>query len=170
GLELDIGFEVIRAALGEFTGVSRRFEVKGTPRGIMVVDDYAHHPAEIQATLRAAKDAFQRRLIAVFQPHRYTRTQALLSEFLPAFDLAEYTIITDIYPAGEAPIAGVSGRQIAEGVASRSKPKVLYTPRKEEVPDLVVELARPGDLVITMGAGDIWKACEEIVRRLQERV
>ncbi len=170
GLELDIGFEVIRAALGEFTGVSRRFEVKGTPRGIMVVDDYAHHPAEIQATLRAAKDAFQRRLIAVFQPHRYTRTRALLSEFLPVFDLAEYTIITDIYPAGEAPIAGVSGRQIAEGVASRSKPKVLYTPRKEEVPDLVVELARPGDLVITMGAGDIWKACEEIVRRLQERV
>ena len=170
GLELDIGFEVIRAALGEFTGVSRRFEVKGTPRGIMVVDDYAHHPAEIQATLRAAKDAFQRRLIAVFQPHRYTRTQALLSEFLPAFDLADYTIITDIYPAGEAPIAGVSGRQIAEGVASRSKPKVLYTARKEEVPDLVVELARPGDLVITMGAGDIWKACEEIVRRLGERV
>jgi UDP-N-acetylmuramate--alanine ligase len=170
GLELDVGFDMIRAALGEFSGVARRFEVKGTHRGIMVVDDYAHHPAEIQATLRAAKDGFQRRLIAVFQPHRYTRTQALLPDFLPAFDLADRIIVTEIYPAGEAPIANVSGRQIAEGIARRGGPQILYVPRKEEIPDLVVDLARPGDLVITMGAGDIWKACEEIVRRLEERV
>lgn len=167
GLELDVGFDVIRSALGEFSGVARRFEVKGTPSGIMVVDDYAHHPAEIQATLQAAKDGFQRRLIAVFQPHRYSRTRALLSDFLPAFDLADQVIITEIYPAGEPPIAGVSGRQIAEGIARRGRPEVLYAPRREEVSDLVVDLARPGDLVITMGAGDIWKACEEIVRRLQ---
>ena len=170
GLELDVGFDVIRSALGEFSGVARRFEVKGTPNGIMVVDDYAHHPAEIQATLRAAKDGFQRRLIAVFQLHRYSRTRALLSDFLPAFDLADRVIVTEIYPAGEQPIAGVSGRQIAEGIARRRRPEVLYAPRKEDVPDLVVDLARPGDLVITMGAGDIWKACEEIVRRLGERV
>jgi len=170
GLELDIGFDVIRAALGEFSGVARRFEVKGTPQDIMVVDDYAHHPAEIQATLRAAKSGFQRRLITVFQPHRYTRTQALLSEFLPAFDLADRLIVTEIYPAGEAPIAGVSGRQIAEGVARRGGPEVLYVQRKEEIPGLVAEMARPGDMIITMGAGDIWKACEEIVRRLQEGV
>jgi len=133
----------------------------------MVVDDYAHHPAEIQATLRAAKDGFGRRVIAVFQPHRYTRTQALLSDFVSAFDLADRVIVTEIYPAGEAPIAGVSGRQIAEGIGRRGRPEVLFVERKEEVPDLVLELARPGDLVITMGAGDIWKACEEIVHRLE---
>jgi UDP-N-acetylmuramate--alanine ligase len=167
GLELEIGFAVIRAALGEFSGVSRRFQVRGTPRGIMVVDDYAHHPAEIQATLRAAKDGFGRRVIAVFQPHRYTRTQALLSDFVSAFDLADRIIVTEIYPAGEAPIAGISGRQIAEGIGRRGRPEVLFVERKEEVPDLVLELARPGDLVITMGAGDIWKACEEIVHRLE---
>jgi UDP-N-acetylmuramate--alanine ligase len=170
GLELDIGFDVIRAALAEFSGVARRFEVKGTPRGIMVVDDYAHHPAEIEATLRAARDGFQRRLVAVFQPHRFTRVRALLSEFLPAFDLADLLIVTDIYPAGEAPIPGISGRVIAEGIARRGGPEVLYMSSKEDVPDHVVALARPGDLVITMGAGDIWKASEEIVRRLEERV
>lgn len=166
GLELDVGFAKIRAALDEFSGVARRFEVKGTPNDIMVVDDYAHHPAEIQAALKAAKDGFQRRLIAVFQPHRYTRTQALLSDFPPAFDLADRVVATGIYPAGEAPLAGISGRQIADGIARRGRAQVLYTERKEEVADLVIEMARPGDLVITMGAGDIWKVCEEIVRRL----
>ena len=167
GLELDIEFAVIRAALLEFSGVARRFQVKGAPQDIMVVDDYAHHPAEIQATLRAARDGFQRRVIAIFQPHRYTRTQALLSDFLEAFDLADRVIVTGIYPAGEAPIAGVSGRQIAEGIAQRGRAEVSYIERKEEVPDLVIGLARPGDLAITMGAGDIWKTCEEIVRRLE---
>ena len=93
----------------------------------------------------------------------------MLCDFLPAFDLADRVIVTEIYPAGEQPITGVSGRQIAEGIARRGRAEVLYAPRKEEVPDLVVDLARPGDLVITMGAGDIWKACEEIVRRLQEK-
>jgi UDP-N-acetylmuramate--alanine ligase len=170
GLELDIDFTAIRTALGEFSGVARRFQVKGSPQDIMVVDDYAHHPAEIQATLKAASDGFGRRLIVVFQPHRYSRTQRLLPEFASAFDLADQVIITEIYPAGEAPIVGVSGRQIADGVADRNGSKVLYVERKEEIPDRVVELARPGDLVITMGAGDIWKAGEEIVRRLENRV
>jgi UDP-N-acetylmuramate--alanine ligase len=167
GLELDIEFAAIRTALGEFSGVARRFQVKGSPRDIMVVDDYAHHPAEIQATLKAARDGFGRRLIAIFQPHRYSRTQRLLPEFASAFDVADQVIITGIYPAGEAPIAGVSGRQIADGVVGRKGPEVLYVERKEEIPDRVVELARPGDLVITMGAGDIWKAGEQIIDRLQ---
>ncbi len=167
GLELDIEFATIRTALGEFSGVVRRFQVKGSPQDIMVVDDYAHHPAEIQATLKAARDGFGRRLIVIFQPHRYSRTQRLLPEFASAFDFADQVIITGIYPAGETPIAGVSGRQIADGVAGRKGPKVLYVERKEEIPDRVVELARSGDLVITMGAGDIWKAGEQIVSRLQ---
>ena len=109
-------------------------------------------------------------MIAVFQPHRYTRTQALLSDFLQAFDLADRVIVTGIYPAGEAPIAGVSGRQIAEGVARQGRAEVLYIERKEEIPDLVIELARPGDLVMTMGAGDIWKTCDEIVRLLEQGI
>jgi len=167
GLELDIGFAVIREALGEFSGVARRFQVRGELRGLMVVDDYAHHPAEIKATLQAARDGFQRRVIAVFQPHRYTRTQALLSDFVSAFDLADLVIVTEIYPAGEVPIEGISGRLIAEGIGRRGRPEVLFVERKEEVPKLVLELARPGDLVITMGAGDIWKACEEIVHHLE---
>jgi UDP-N-acetylmuramate--alanine ligase len=167
GLELDIGFPEIRDALGEFSGVSRRFQVKGTPRDIMVVDDYAHHPAEIHATLSAARDGFGRRVIAVFQPHRYTRTQALLADFVEAFDLAHRVIVTEIYPAGEAPIAGVSGRQIAEGITRRGRPEVRFVDGKDEVPEMVRELARPGDMVITMGAGDIWKACELIVRCLE---
>ncbi|PWB42455.1 MAG: UDP-N-acetylmuramate--L-alanine ligase [Candidatus Methylomirabilota bacterium] len=170
GLELDIDFSAIRAALGEFSGVARRFQVKGSPQDIMVVDDYAHHPAEIQATLKAARDGFGRRLIVVFQPHRYSRTQRLLSEFTSAFDLADQVIIAGIYPAGEAPIDGVSGRQIADGVAGRNRSKVLYVEQKEEIPDRVVELARPGDLVITMGAGDIWKAGEAIIHRLKDGV
>ncbi|MDD5559450.1 UDP-N-acetylmuramate--L-alanine ligase [Candidatus Methylomirabilis sp.] len=170
GLELEIEFAVIRTALGEFSGVARRFQVKGSPQDIMVVDDYAHHPAEIQATLRAARAGFDRRLIAVFQPHRYTRTCRLLPEFASAFDLADQVIITEIYPAGEAPITGVSGRQIADGVAGRRGPEVLYVERKEEIPDRVLELTRPGDLVITMGAGDIWKAGEQILGRLKDRV
>ena len=170
GLELEIEFSAIQAALGEFSGVARRFQVKGSPQDIMVVDDYAHHPAEIQATLTAAKDGLGRRLIVAFQPHRYSRTQRLLHEFTSAFDLADQVIITEIYPAGEAPIAGVSGRQMADGVIGRNGPKVLYVERKEEIPDRVVDLARPGDVVITMGAGDIWKAGDEIVRRLKDGV
>jgi UDP-N-acetylmuramate--alanine ligase len=166
GLELDIAFPAIRAALAGFSGVARRFQIKGQPRDILVVDDYAHHPAEIVATLRAAKDGLQRRVIAVFQPHRYTRTRALLPEFLTAFDLADRVIVTDIYPAGEPPIPGVSGRQIAEGLAQRGRTEVSYVSRRDEAGGLVVELARPGDLVITMGAGDIWKVSEEIVRLL----
>jgi UDP-N-acetylmuramate--alanine ligase len=166
GLELDIAFPTMRAALAEFSGVARRFQIKGQPRDIMVVDDYAHHPAEILATLKAAKDGLQRSVVAVFQPHRYTRTRALLSEFVMAFDLADRVIVTDIYPAGEPPIPGVSGRQIAEGLAQRGRTEVSYVSRRDEAGGLVVELARPGDLVITMGAGDIWKVSEEIVRLL----
>jgi UDP-N-acetylmuramate--alanine ligase len=167
GLELDVAFSAIRGALVEFSGVARRFQVKGTPRDIMVVDDYAHHPAEIQATLKAAKVGFQRRLLAVFQPHRYSRTRALLAEFPPAFDLADRVCVTEIYPAGESPIAGVSGRQIADGIARRGRSDVLFVERRDDVAALVTDLARPGDLVITMGAGDIWKSCDEIVRRLE---
>ncbi|MFA5027772.1 MAG: UDP-N-acetylmuramate--L-alanine ligase, partial [Candidatus Methylomirabilota bacterium] len=117
GLDLDLDFATIREGLRDFTGVDRRFQVRGEAAGVLVVDDYAHHPVEIQATLNAAKAGFHRNLIAVFQPHRYSRTQALLGDFATAFYQADRLFVTEIYPAGEAPLPGVSGRLIAEGVA-----------------------------------------------------
>jgi UDP-N-acetylmuramate--alanine ligase len=167
GLDLDLDFATIQEALGGFTGVARRFQILGEPRGIMVVDDYAHHPAEIQATLNAAKTGFDCDVIALFQPHRYTRTRALLQEFATAFYQADRVFVTEIYPAGERPIPGVHGGQIAEAVANHGHKSVTYVPAKEELADAVLAVARPGDIVLTMGAGDIWKVGEEIVRRLE---
>ncbi len=166
GLDLDLDFATIQEALGDFTGVARRFQILGEPRGIMVVDDYAHHPAEIQATLNAAKTGFDRNVIALFQPHRYTRTKALLQEFATAFYQADRLFVTEIYPAGERPIPGVHGGQIAEAVTHHGHKSVIYVPVKEDLVDAVLAVARPGDIVMTMGAGDIWKIGEEIVRKL----
>jgi UDP-N-acetylmuramate--alanine ligase len=166
GLDLDLDFATVQEALGEFTGVGRRFQILGEPGGIMVVDDYAHHPAEIQATLNAAKTGFERNVIALFQPHRYTRTQALLQDFATAFYQADRLFVTEIYPAGERAIPGVHGGQIAEAVLHHGHKNVTFVPAKEDLVDAVLAVARPGDIVMTMGAGDIWKIGEEIVRRL----
>jgi UDP-N-acetylmuramate--alanine ligase len=166
GLDLDLEFATIGAALGEFAGVARRFQLLGEVSGISVVDDYAHHPAEIQATLNAAKTGFARNLIAVFQPHRYTRTRALLPEFFTAFYQADRLFVTEIYPAGERPIPGVTGEQIAHGAREHGHKSVTYVPSKEGLAEQVLAVARPGDMVLVMGAGDIWRIGEEIVRRL----
>ena len=167
GLDLQIDFAAIQAALGEFTGVARRFQVLGEPKGILVVDDYAHHPAEIQATLNAAKSGFGRNVIAVFQPHRYTRTRALVAEFATAFYQADRLFVTEIYPAGERPIPGIHGGQIADGVKEHGHKSVTYVPVKEDLVEAVTAVARPGDIVLVMGAGDIRKTGEEILRRLE---
>ena len=167
GMDLDLRFEVIRDALADFTGVDRRFQVRGEAGGITVVDDYAHHPVEIKATLNAAKDGFGRRVIAVFQPHRYSRTQALLGEFSTAFYQADRLFVTEIYPAGEAPIPGVSGRQIADGVAGHGHRHVTYVADKSELAKAVLDQVAPGDMVLTLGAGDVWRVGEEILDRLR---
>jgi UDP-N-acetylmuramate--alanine ligase len=167
GMDLDLPFDLIRDALSEFTGVDRRFQVRGEVGGIMVVDDYAHHPVEIQATLNAAKDGFGRRVVAVFQPHRYTRTQALLAEFATAFYQADCLFVTEIYPAGEPPIPGVSGKQIADAVAGHGHRDVTHIPEKGELAAAVLRVLRPGDMVLTLGAGDVWRVGEEIVARLR---
>lgn len=166
GLDLDIQPDVIREALEEFAGVDRRFQVKGEARGVMVVDDYGHHPAEIRATLNAAKDGFGRRVVVVFQPHRYTRTKYLLRDFFTAFYQADLLVVTEVYAAGEPVIPGVSGRQIAEGAVEHGHRGVTFLPEKEAVPEFVLSVLEPGDLLITMGAGDIWNVGEEILRRL----
>ena len=168
GLDLEIPFAVIQRALGAFSGVQRRFQLKGEAGGVLVVDDYGHHPAEIRATLAAAKAAFGRRTVVVFQPHRYTRTYHLHDEFLNAFDQADCLVVTDIYPAGEPPIPGVHARSLAEGIAARGRRGgVRYLSDRREIVEFLFQTVRRGDLVLTLGAGDVGGVGEEVLTRLK---
>ena len=166
GLELGVGFDTLLAALAEFHGVERRYQTRGTAAGVRVVDDYGHHPTEIAAVLAAARAGRPRRLVAVFQPHRYTRTRDLLAEFGPAFHDADVVVLTDIYPAGEAPIPGVTLDALAAVV--RPAVKTLHVvPGLADVPAAVARLAETGDLVITLGAGSISGAGDQLLELLQ---
>src|SRR5690348_74366 len=135
GVELDVPADLIRKALAAFTGVERRFHLRGETNGIMVVDDYGHHPTEVKATLTAAKQGWDRRLVVLFQPHRYSRTRDCIGEFAHAFDHADQLFMTEIYPAGESPIPGVSGAALAETIKSAGHPSVTFIERKETLPD-----------------------------------
>ena len=157
GLELDIAFSKIAKALARFQGVDRRFQRKGEAFGATVIDDYGHHPTEIQATLAAAREGFGARTVVAFQPHRYSRTRALLEEFGRAFVLADRVIVTAVYAAGEAPIRDVDGAAVADALVRHGHPAVSYEPRLDRIPSRLKDLVLPGDLVITLGAGDIWK-------------
>jgi UDP-N-acetylmuramate--alanine ligase len=165
GLELEIPFSKIRQALGEFGGVQRRFQIRGEVNGVLVVDDYGHHPTEIKATLSAARQVWNRRLIVVFQPHRYTRTQYLFKEFLTAFYQTDILILTEIYPAGEDPIAGISAKKLYKGIKEHGHKQVLFVPDREEILGHLHSLLKPGDVVLIMGAGDIWQVGEELLKR-----
>jgi UDP-N-acetylmuramate--alanine ligase len=166
GLELGVSIPHIRQALEGFKGVERRFQILGEKGGIMVVDDYGHHPTEIKATLAAAKNGWGRRLVVLFQPHRFTRTRDLLNEFPSAFQQADQLFLTDIYPAGEAPIPGVTGERLAEAVRAAGAPPMIYVPRKDQLVEAVIPHLKPGDVVVTLGAGDIG----QIGRALYERL
>ncbi|MBX3304156.1 MAG: UDP-N-acetylmuramate--L-alanine ligase [Nitrospira sp.] len=166
GVELDVPVDLIRRGLAAFTGVERRFHLRGETGGIMVVDDYGHHPTEVKATLAAAKQGWNRRVVVLFQPHRYTRTRDCMGEFAHAFDNADAVFMTEVYPAGEQPIPGVSGASLAETITSAGHPSVTFIERKETLPDQVLPFLKSGDLVLTMGAGDIWKAGTGILARL----
>ncbi|HET7318780.1 MAG TPA: UDP-N-acetylmuramate--L-alanine ligase [Nitrospirota bacterium] len=165
--ELDIDLEVIRKALRAFSGVQRRFQIKGEAGGIIVVDDYGHHPTEVRATLAAAARGLERRVVVVFQPHRYTRTQHLLKEFFTAFNQADKLIIMDIYAAGEKPIPGISGQALYEGIKKFGHKDVTFIPEREKIVEHLLGVLRRGDLMITLGAGDVWKIGEEVVKRLE---
>jgi UDP-N-acetylmuramate--alanine ligase len=167
GIELDVPFAKIKKALEEFTGVHRRFEVKAEIRNILIVDDYAHHPTEIEATLRAARTGFDRRVVAVFQPHLYSRTRDFYREFGQAFFDADLLVVCDVYPAREEPISGVTGELVAKSARTFGHRQVVYVPDKNAVAGRLKTLVREGDLVITMGAGDIWKAGEELAGLLK---
>ena len=194
GLELDVPFERIARGVAAYAGVDRRFQIKGEaaapPRPdsaeggvgvggaapgsdaggvgtVLVVDDYAHHPTEVEATLMAAARGWpDRRVVAVFQPHLYSRTRDLADDFARAFYDADVLVVTDVYPAREAPIEGVSGRTVADRARQYGHRDVHYVADKEALPDALRGLARPGDLVVTMGAGDVWRYGEQFLASL----
>jgi len=165
--ELDIDIETTRKALKDFSGVQRRFQIKGEINGIIVVDDYGHHPTEVKATLAAAVGGMERRVVVVFQPHRYTRMLHLLEDFFTAFNQADKLIIMDIYAAGEKPIPGVSGQALYEGVKKHGHKDAIFIPDKEKVIEHLVTNLKKGDIMITLGAGDVWKIGEQLVERLK---
>ncbi len=168
GVALDLGLDpaVVIAAISKFTGVKRRFQLTGEINGLTVVDDYAHHPTEIKATLAAAKCGEWGRVVGVFQPHRYSRTQALMDEFAGAFIDADKVVITDVYSAGETPLPGVSGKTVVNAVLETYPSKdVTYLPRRDQVAEYLMSSSRRGDIVLTMGAGDIASVGEELVNK-----
>jgi UDP-N-acetylmuramate--alanine ligase len=166
GLELDIPFSSISEGIAGFTGISRRLEVRGEAGGVLFVDDYAHHPTEIAATLETVRSMWQRRVIAVFQPHRYSRTQALWERLGRSFYDADSVIVTSIYAAGESPIPGVDAELVVEAALTSGHRDVKFISRPEAVVDHLCDSLEPGDLVVTLGAGDVWKIGLEAMRRL----
>lgn len=164
GIELGIPFERIKSGLERFEGVFRRFQIKLNSDQIIVIDDYAHHPTEVQATIQAARNGWpDRRIIAVFQPHLYSRTQQMYKEFGLSFFNAEVLIITEIYPSREKPIEGVSGKMIADTAKNYGHKDVHYLADKASLPNHLQEIIKDGDIVITMGAGDIYKYNQNFV-------
>jgi UDP-N-acetylmuramate--alanine ligase len=167
--QIGVDFPVVAAALAEFAGAERRFERRGEAAGVLVVDDYGHHPTEIAAVIAAARATLGRRLIVVFQPHRYTRTRDLLDAFGPALAGADELFLTDIYAAGEAPLPGVTGEALAAAVRKGSGRPVTFCKALDDVVPAVVTAAGPGDAVITLGAGSIGGVPSRLLAALQEK-
>jgi UDP-N-acetylmuramate--alanine ligase len=165
-LELGIAFEVAANALGGFSGISRRFEIKGEAAGRIVIDDYAHHPEEVKATLAAARAAFKSRIVAVFQPHRYTRMRDLFDGFLSAFDDADALYLMDIYSAGEDAIEGVSSHRLYEAILKRGHLNVRYLGGLADAARKLAELTMAGDVVLTLGAGDVYQIGDQLLAEL----
>jgi UDP-N-acetylmuramate--alanine ligase len=170
GLELDIPFEKIQKGIARFTGVRRRFERVGMAGGVQVIDDYSHHPTEVKAMLAAASEGLpDRRIVAVFQPHLYSRTRDFQDAFARSFFNADALVVTDVYPAREAPIEGVDGALIANLARQYGHRDVTYVPDKNDVPGHLLDATQPGDTVITIGAGDIWRYGKRFFEQLEER-
>jgi UDP-N-acetylmuramate--alanine ligase len=168
GLEIGVPFDRIQSALADFRGAERRYQTRGTVAGVTVVDDYGHHPTEIAAVLRAARDGQPRRLVVVFQPHRFSRTRDLIDAFGPALSGADVVVLTDIYAAGEAPIEGVTVDALARAIEPHVT-RLVIARRLDAVPDLVASDAHEGDLVITLGAGSIAAVAPRILDALSRR-
>ncbi len=167
----ELGHDVVAAArgLGRFRGVHRRYEVRARVGGVTIIDDYAHHPTEVAANLRAARAGDWARIWAVFQPHLYSRTEAMALEFGAAFELADAVVVTDVYGAREAPIPGVTGELVADAAKARTDADVHYVPRRSDVAAYLADRVRPGDLVLTLGAGDVTLIPDELAALLERR-
>ncbi len=170
GLELGMDFENIKKGLERFKGVFRRFQPKMDEKNILVIDDYAHHPTEVQATIKAARRGWEdRRIVAVFQPHLYSRTQEMHQEFGLSFFDAEVLVVTDIYPSREKPIEGVTGKLIADTAKTYGHRDVHYVRDKRDLPSRLTSIVEDGDIVITMGAGDIYKFGEQFTELIKQK-
>jgi UDP-N-acetylmuramate--alanine ligase len=168
GMELGLSFDRVAAGLKDFRGAERRFDVRGEPNGILVVDDYGHHPTEIAAVLAAAR-TLGRRIVVAFQPHRYSRTAALMEAFGPALAAADHIVLTDIYAAGEDPIAGVTLDTLGASIRRSVAVPVDLVPQLEDLLPAIVRVVRPGDVVITLGAGSIGTVPDRLVAELGGR-
>jgi UDP-N-acetylmuramate--alanine ligase len=169
GQELDVPLTTMSKALEEFSGIHRRFEIVGTHGGATVVDDYGHHPEEIRQTLRAAKAVWpEDRLVVVFQPHRYTRTQFLLQDFYTAFNEADVLILLDIYAASETPIPGISSQRLYEGIKGHGHRQIYYLPERDHVLPLLRQLMQEHDILMTLGAGDVWQISRAFCRAVEQ--
>ncbi|KPK75157.1 MAG: UDP-N-acetylmuramate--alanine ligase [candidate division Zixibacteria bacterium SM23_73] len=166
-LELDMPWDRIRSGLEKFRGVHRRFEIKGESKGVMVVDDYAHHPTEIMATLRSAKAGWKRRIVAVFQPHLFSRTRDFHEEFGKTLLDSNVLVVTDIYPAREDPIPGITGELVFESAKKLGHKNAFYLPRTDQVASFLKKMVKKNDMVITLGAGDVHKIGTELLRSLE---
>ena len=165
--ELEVPFVKVAEALDNFTGIHRRFELKGEPRGVLIIDDYGHHPTEIRATIGAIRDCWKRPLTVIFQPHRYTRTRDLFDEFLTAFEGADRLVLTEIYSAGEDPIPGATGEALYQAIKRKGHLDVEFVADKKEIVGRLAPELASGDVALTLGAGDIYRTGEELVEALQ---
>jgi len=170
GLALDIPEDLIRAGLAKFSGVGRRFEIKGVHAGVTLIDDYGHHPAEIRATLEAARGCSYKRLLVLFQPHRYTRSHFLWDDFLRSFNHADVLVVTDIYAAGEAPIEGVTGERLAQAISSAGHKNVTHSSTMQAGLECMLKEARPGDAILTIGAGSVGRVLDQLAMLLESRI
>ena len=169
GVGLDVGAEAIRSALDQFRGVDRRFQLRGRVAGVSVIDDYGHHPTEIKATLAAAKECGFRKIHVIFQPHRYTRTRDLIEEFTTAFDDADSLFVLDIYAASEKPIEGITGESLAQRIRERTAKNGRYVSSPADAVDAAAAVAQDGDMILTLGAGNVSQFGPMILEKLKER-
>ncbi|MGH9717665.1 MAG: UDP-N-acetylmuramate--L-alanine ligase [Candidatus Acidiferrales bacterium] len=169
-LALNVPADLIRSGLERFSGVGRRFEIKGCYNGVALIDDYGHHPAEIRATLEAARGCGYKRLLVLFQPHRYSRTQQLWDDFCHSFNHADVLVVTDIYAAGEAPIEGINSERLAAAISAAGHKSVVYSSTLQGGIEFMLREARPGDAVLTIGAGSVGRVTDELAMLLESRV